>query len=85
MGSEIELERLLNHPLDGVATSDVTLETSERRLFSPKKIKIFSMGCTCLMESRYLEITRTCMELPFSKIPPQTTCWSNNPLFPGKL
>ncbi len=36
------LDFLLNHPKTGRATSDVNVETIERRSFSPKKIKIFS-------------------------------------------
>ncbi|WP_457553807.1 6-phosphofructokinase [Desulfobacula sp.] len=40
------IEFLLNHPKTGQVTSDVNIETIERRSFSPKKIKIFSSSHT---------------------------------------
>ncbi len=42
MGSEIELDYLLNHPIANTVTADLNSETLARRLFSPKKIKIFT-------------------------------------------
>jgi len=44
------LEFLLNHPKTGSVTSDVNIETIERRSFSPKKIKIFSSKYTNIEE-----------------------------------
>ncbi|MBU0972701.1 MAG: 6-phosphofructokinase [Proteobacteria bacterium] len=48
MGSEIELDYLLNHPIAENVTSDLNIETIERRSFSPKKIPIFSQGVSIL-------------------------------------
>ena len=42
------LEFLLNHPKTSHVTHDVNTETIERRLFSPKKIKLFSSRFTGL-------------------------------------
>ncbi len=50
MGSEIELNYLLNHPTADKTTSDVNLETIERRSFSPKKIKIFNFEYSSLTD-----------------------------------
>ena len=44
------LEFLLNHPKTGHVTSDVNIETIERRSFSPKKIKIFSSKYTSIKD-----------------------------------
>lgn len=49
-GKDKSLEFLLNHPKTGHVTSDVSKETVERRLFSPKKIKIFSSKYTTIQE-----------------------------------
>ncbi|MBU1342530.1 MAG: 6-phosphofructokinase, partial [Proteobacteria bacterium] len=43
-------EFLLNHPKTGHVTSDVNTETTERRSFSPKKIKIFSSKYTNIVD-----------------------------------
>jgi diphosphate-dependent phosphofructokinase len=50
MGSEIELDYLLNHPIAVRATSDANSETLARRLFSPKKIQIFTKEYSLLEE-----------------------------------
>lgn len=50
MGSEIELDYLLNHPIATRATSDTNSETQARRLFSPKKIQIFAKEYSLLEE-----------------------------------
>ena len=50
MGSEIELDYLLNHPIATSATSDTNSETNARRLFSPKKIQIFTKEYSLLEE-----------------------------------
>lgn len=47
-GSYKSLEFLLNHPKTGHATSDVNAETIARKLFSPKKIKIFASKYTSI-------------------------------------
>ena len=44
------LDFLLNHPKTGHVTSDVNIETIERRSFSPKKIKIFSSKYTSIKD-----------------------------------
>ena len=44
--SSKSLEFLLNHPQTSHVTRDVNTETIERRLFSPKKIKLFSSKFT---------------------------------------
>ena len=50
MGSEIELDYLLNHPIATRATSDTNSETRARRLFSPQKIQIFNKEYSLLEE-----------------------------------
>jgi len=50
MGSEIELDYLLNHPKAKHVTSDVNSETMARRLFSPRKIDIFTKEYSRLKE-----------------------------------
>ncbi len=49
-GDHKALEFLLNHPKTGHATSDVNVETIERRSFSPNKIKIFSSGYSQIVD-----------------------------------
>ncbi len=48
MGSEIELDDLLNHPIANSVTSDLNSETLDRRSFLPKKIRIFTQGYSSL-------------------------------------
>jgi pyrophosphate--fructose-6-phosphate 1-phosphotransferase len=44
------VEFLLNHPQTTRATADVNSETIERRAFSPRRIALFTSGCTRTVE-----------------------------------
>ncbi|MCP3940868.1 MAG: phosphofructokinase [Desulfobacteraceae bacterium] len=50
MGSELELDYLLNHPIANNVISNVNSETIDRRLFLPKKIQIFSKKYSLLKD-----------------------------------
>ncbi len=50
MGSEIELDYLLNHPIANSVTADLNSETIARRSFVPKKIQIFTQGYSLLKD-----------------------------------
>ena len=57
MGSEIELDYLLNHPIATTVTADLNSETFARRSFSPKKIKIFTRGYSLLEDQPHYRFT----------------------------
>jgi len=59
MGSsvKIDIKTLLNHSLAEEMTSDVSKDVLERRVFSPKKISVFSEGYTSLEEQPHYKFS----------------------------
>jgi len=57
MGSEIELDYLLNHPVASTVTADFNSETLARRSFLPKKIKIFTQDYSSLKDQPQYRFT----------------------------
>jgi len=57
MGSEIELDYLLNHPIAKTVTADLNSEALARRSFSPKKIRIFTKKYSLLEDQPQYRFT----------------------------
>jgi len=57
MGSGIELDYLLNHPIASSITSDLNSETLARRSFLPKKIRIFTKKYSLLKDQSQYRFT----------------------------